>query len=385
MLTNIHQYLAAILNEKIAANAFRTLKTVNNQIDFCSNDYLGFAQNAVLKKRIDDEILKNKQIGATGSRLLTGNNELIETLEQQIALFHKTEAALVFSSGYAANVGIFPTLARKNDVILFDELSHASTRDGIRLSKAQSVDFQHNSPVHLEYCLKKIKPTLLQQGNIYIAVESLYSMDGDFAKLTEMVEIAEKYDANLIVDEAHATGIIGENGAGLVSHLGLENRVLARIHTFGKALGNDGAVIVGSQILRDYLINFCRPFIFSTAPTIHKILAIKQAYILLEESQEQIARLHENIAFFRQKMQSFSHLKKYLLDSHSPIQGIVISGNENVRRAAAKMQTAGFDVRPIIAPTVAKGSERIRICLHSFNTKEQITKLVETMAIVCEK
>ena len=383
MLANIHQHLAAILDKKKENSAFRSLKTVVNQIDFCSNDYLGFAQNAVLKKRIDDDILKNKQIGATGSRLLTGNNELVEQLEQQISQFHKTEAALIFSSGYAANVGIFPTLARKKDVILFDELSHASTRDGIRLSKAQSIDFQHNSPFHLEHCLKKIRP--ITAGNIYIAIESLYSMDGDFAKLTEMVEIAEKYAANLIIDEAHATGVIGEKGAGLVSHLGLENRILARIHTFGKALGNDGAVIVGSQILRDYLINFCRPFIFSTAPTIHKIIAIKQAYILLEESQKQITDLHENIAFFRQKMQSFTHLKKYLLDSHSPIQGFIIAGNENVRQAAAKMQAAGFDVRPIIAPTVAKGSERIRICLHSFNTKKQITRLVEMMAMVCEK
>ncbi|MGB1206493.1 MAG: aminotransferase class I/II-fold pyridoxal phosphate-dependent enzyme [Chitinophagales bacterium] len=383
MLTNIHQHLAAILAKKKENSAFRTLKTVVNQIDFCSNDYLGFAHAPVLKKRIDDDILKNKQVGATGSRLLTGNNELIEAVEQQIANFHNTEAALIFNSGYAANVGIFPTLARKNDYILFDELSHASTRDGIKLSKAQNFDFRHNSIIDLEYYLKQIKPNL--KGNIYIAIESLYSMNGDFAPLKGIVEIAEKYDANLIVDEAHATGVIGKNGGGLVAHLGLENRILARIHTFGKALGQEGAVIVGSQILRDYLINFCRPFIFSTAPTIHKIVAIKQAYLLLEKSQEQITQLHKNIAFFRQKMQSFPYLKQHLLDSHSPIQGIVISGNENVRQAAAKMQMAGFDVRPIIAPTVAKGSERIRICLHSFNTKKQIARFVETMAMVCEK
>lgn len=215
-----------------------------------------------------------------GSRLLSGNTAFAEELEKYIAQYHHAEAALLFNSGYNANLGLFSALGRKGDTILYDELIHASVHDGMRLSKAECKPFAHNNTVQLKQLLKETT------APVFVAVKSVYSMDGDFAPLKEIGALCKKYNASLIVDEAHATGIFGEKGKGLVTELGLENEVFARLITYGKAMGCHGAAVVGSTLLKNYLTNFARSFIYTTAAPLTNLYAIKSAYDLLQQSEE---------------------------------------------------------------------------------------------------
>jgi 8-amino-7-oxononanoate synthase len=372
----LEQHLQAILDKKKAAHHYRTLR-LNDEllIDFCSNDYLGLSASAQLHERILNDISNLKAVGSTGARLLRGNYALIEETEQIVARFHRAEAALIFNSGYDANVGLFQAVARRGDVILFDEFSHASTRDGIRLSHAQAQSFKHNDIDDLERLLQNNST-----GNVFIALEAVYSMDGDHALLYDIAYLAQKYGAYLVVDEAHSTGTTGKNGEGVCASLGLEQQVFARIHTFGKAMGVHGAAILGTNTLRNYLINFCRSFIYTTAMPLHTALAIKHAYMLLQEpqTQAQIVQLRQNIHLFNVLIKT-QLPQVHFVKSYSPIQAWIIDGNEPARFAAQQLQKAGYDVRAILSPTVAAGSERCRICLHSFNTENQIIGLVETM------
>src|SRR5450432_2896906 len=240
-------FLNQILEERSAANAFRTLRLSGTEADYVSNDYLGIVKNGLIEALLRDGHFNH---GSTGSRLLAGNYPLIEEAEKEIARFHDSPAALIFNSGYDANFGLLACVARKGDLIIYDKLSHASIRDGIRQSFAESLSFAHNDLVTLEEKLRKRK------GNCFVVTESVFSMNGDRAPLREMAGLCEKYDAHLIVDEAHATGVIGEWGAGAVQAEKLQDRCFARVHTFGNALGCHGAVALGSKNLRDYLINF---------------------------------------------------------------------------------------------------------------------------------
>src|SRR5436190_3874515 len=250
-------FLNKKIDERKEQNSFRQLSLPKGgMIDFCSNDYLGIVKNDLLNRQSRFE--QPDHSGATGSRLLTGNYKLIEETEQFIANFHNAEAGLIFNSGYDANVGLLSSVPQRGDTILYDYLSHASIRDGIRLSFAQSFSFQHNDLNDLEERLKKAT------GNIFVVTESVFSMDGDLCPLKDLVTLCEKYNANLIIDEAHATGVIGKKGEGFVQTLNLESKVFARIHTFGKAIGVHGAIVLGSTSLRDYLINFARSFLYST-------------------------------------------------------------------------------------------------------------------------
>jgi len=200
-------------------------------------------------------------------------------------------------------------------------------------------------------------------------------MDGDFAKLKEILNICEKYKANLIVDEAHATGVIGNKGEGLVKRLNLENKVFARVHTFGKAIGCHGSIILGSELLRNYLINFSRSFIYTTALPLHSLISIKCAYEKLASDNVSRSKVFELINIFKKIISENINL----IESESGIQCVIIPGNENVKKLALHLQNNGFDIRPILSPTVPKGKERLRICFHSFNTKEEVEKLVETI------
>ncbi|MDZ7896829.1 MAG: aminotransferase class I/II-fold pyridoxal phosphate-dependent enzyme [Arcicella sp.] len=202
-------------------------------------------------------------------------------------------------------------------------------------------------------------------------------MDGDTAPLKEISDLCEKYGANLIVDEAHASGVFGRNGRGLVSELGLEDKVFARVVTFGKALGCHGAIVLGSKNLRDYLINFARPFIYSTAAPHHTHESVRQAYQLLKSPNFSNKNLHKLISFFKKEALQISDLQ--LIKSISAIQCIIISGNEKCRFVASELQRAGLDIRPIVSPTVPKGKERLRICLHDFNTEEEISRIFEVL------
>ena len=305
-------FLNAKLNQRIASNALRKLKLPGNLIDFCSNDYLGIVKNRLLKTAAT-----NLATGSTGSRLLAGNYELIENVEQQIALFHQAENALIFNSGYDANIGLLSCVPQRGDTVLYDYLCHASIRDGIRLSFAQNHSFLHNDTADLEKKLQAAK------GNIFIVTESVFSMDGDVAPLAELVAIAAKYKAHLIVDEAHATGIIGNNGEGLVQQLNLQNNIFARVHTFGKACGCHGAAVLGSNKLKDFLINFARSFVYSTSLPAAAIAIISEAYKTFPTLHKEREQLHQLINLFNETPIIYPKI-----NSQSAIQAVVISGQQ---------------------------------------------------------
>ena len=363
-------FLIKKLNERKQANAFRQLSLPDTKVDFCSNDYLGITRNNLVEKLLKKSATTGRsqndtfKTGSTGSRLLAGNYTLIEEVERKIALFHQASTALIFNSGYDANVGLFSCLPQKGDTMIYDQLSHASIRDGIRLSLCQSFSFKHNDLEDLE---KKLKAAT---GNIFVATESVFSMDGDKAPLNQIAALCDQYRAHLIVDEAHATGVIGEKGEGLVQALGLQQRCLARIHTFGKACGVHGAAVLGSENLRNYLINFSRTFIYTTALPETSLAAIAASYEIFPHLVNERQHLAEIISRFQ-----LAASKYQLLVSETPVQVILIPGNDNVKRDAMELQQNGFDIRPILSPTVARGAERLRIVLHSFNTMQEVIQL----------
>src|SRR4051812_37408644 len=310
------------LNERKALNAYRQLRLPQpGMVDFCSNDYLGIVKNNLLSI-VNSESLQTStsslstvnshlsflSSGSTGSRLLAGNYELIDETESMIAAFHNTAAALIFNSGYDANVGLLSCVPQKGDTIIYDSLSHASIRDGIRLSFAQAYSFAHNDLTDLE---KKLQHPI---GNTYVVTESVFSMDGDLCPLKEIVALCEKYGAYLITDEAHATGIIGERGEGLVQQSGLQNSVFARVHTFGKACGCHGAVVAGSVDLKNYLINFARSFIYSTALPVHAVHFIQRSYVVFPSMTTERKQLQLLIEQFQKANISYEKLA-----SHTPI------------------------------------------------------------------
>ena len=358
-------FLEKKLNERKKQNAFRQLKLPSGKIDFCSNDYLGIVRNNLLVEK-DGADLKT---GSTGSRLLAGNYSLIEATEKQIATFHKAESALIFNSGYDANLGLLSCVPQKGDTILYDQLSHASIRDGIRLSFAQNFSYTHNDMADLEKKLQSAK------GNIFIVTESVFSMDGDFCPLEELVSFAKKYNAHLIIDEAHAIGVVGEQGEGLIQYKNLQDEIFCRVYTFGKACGCHGAVVVGSQTLKDYLINFARSFIYTTALPEHAAATIKSAYNIFPSLKKERTHLQELISCFQRSVLKFEKLK-----SQTSIQIVIVPGNDEVKKIASQLQEAGFDIRPILYPTVPEGKERLRIVLHAFNTMDEVQQIVKILS-----
>ena len=372
------------LNHRRERGSLRKLACCSERVDFTSNDYLGLARSAELTRRIEDKLratnASSPRNGSTGSRLLSGNSSWAEALEQKIATFHETESAILFNSGYDANFGALSALLANGDTVFYDELCHASMHDGIRLGKANAHPFKHNNPPHLQQRLARLRAQKMASNGsaassaTWIVAESLYSMNGDRAPLGELVSVARRFDAHLFVDEAHATGIFGPSGAGIVQRLGLASEVDVRVHTFGKALGCHGAVVVGPRAVKQYLINFARPLIYSTALPPHSLAAIEAVYDLLPELDPARAELQKRVKFFRSVAEA--HDLKSLLESESPIQALVVPKADSVCELAGKVQTDGFDVRPILSPTVPRGQERIRICLHAYNSEEEIRGLV---------
>ena len=368
------------LSERLAAyqqsGLLRQLQTAGGLVDFCSNDYLGFARSLELKNTIQqaDSDYTDGYNGATGSRLLAGQTVLADQVERELALFYQTEAALIFNSGYDANLGLLACLPKAGDTLLTDELIHASMIDGARLSYANRHRFHHNDLNDLEIKLQQAAKSQ-PDGRVFVAVESVYSMDGDVAPLIELTDLCDHYGAGLLVDEAHATGLYGPTGEGLVVALGLQERVLARVHTFGKALGVHGAAVVGPVVLREYLINFARPFIYTTALPPHSLLAIQCTHHYLRMHTEVRTSLFERLAYFRQQVNVLLPGTTWT-DSQSPIQCLILPGNQQVRHSAAEAQRVGLDVRAILSPTVPAGQERLRICIHAFNTTEEIDRLL---------
>ncbi|MDB5263171.1 MAG: 8-amino-7-oxononanoate synthase [Adhaeribacter sp.] len=368
------------LRQKLADRAqlgtLRRLRTTAASIDFCSNDYLGLARSGKLRAGLESELQQYNHLplGATGSRLLSGNSTLAEELETSIASFHAAPAALLFNSGFAANTGFFSALPQRGDTILYDEASHASIKDGIRLNFARAYSFRHNSPEDLRNKFRHAT------GEVYVAVESLYSMDGDFAPLNELAEICAEKGAYLVVDEAHTNGLYGPRGAGLVPELNLTDKVFARIMTFGKALGGHGAAVVGSEALRQYLINFSRPFIYTTALPLHALLSIKTAYTLLPHLDSERARIHALAKYLKKVLGQLPGISVNSADS--PIQWLQAPDVAALKLISQNLLAGGLDARPVYPPTVPAGKERLRLIVHAFNTESEIEKLAAVIANV---
>lgn len=328
--------------------------------DFCSNDYLGFSANPELQQQILAIVSRHTRCltGATGSRLISGNSPVTEQVEDFIAGVHQVEAALLFPSGYKANLALFSCIAGRHDTILVDERVHRSVHDGCRLSPAQKRKFRHNDMLHLEEMLKK------SLGHVIIAVESLYSMDGDFAPLDAITKLASSYGASVVVDEAHAMGVFGR---GLVNRSGPD--MLATVVTYGKAMGVQGAAVLGTDLLKSYLVNFAAPFIYSTGMPDVQALSIRAVYEHLEEQEHLPRLLQERIRYFRtQQLPGCS-------SEASPIQAIPFTNTSRLRSVVQALEAAHIRAYPVFAPTVPQGTERLRICLHSYNTNEEIDRL----------
>jgi 8-amino-7-oxononanoate synthase len=357
------------LQDREAKGIRRQLKSPVAAVDFCSNDYLGLARSPVLKAAFARQVQQQAALplGATGSRLLSGNYPLMEALEKKLAAFHDAEAALLFNAGYTANTGFFSSLPQRGDTIFYDEASHASIKDGIRLSFAKAYPFRHNSPEDLRTKLRHAS------GQAYVAVESLYSMDGDFAPLAELAALCQEQGALLVVDEAHTNGLFGSRGEGLVPELGLTDKVFARILTFGKALGGHGAIVAGAQELVDYLVNFSRPFIYTTALPLHTVMHLDCAYRLLPDLGAERARVKHLAAYFQRLFPDFNPAGTDT--AGSPIRAVRIPDIARLKTAAQQLQEAGFDVRPVFSPTVPVGKEQLRV-----NTEAEIADLGSIIA-----
>ncbi len=299
--------------------------------------------------------------GSTGSRLLTGNSQYIEELEYQIAAFHGYQAAALFHCGYMANVGLVSILGKPHDTLLFDAHIHASTRNGYRHSKTTSFAFRHNDLEHLESRLKR------STGTCFICIESVYSTDGSLAPLSEICSLAKQYHAHVIVDEAHAIGVYGPSGKGLVAAHNLSSDVFALVVTCGKALGTQGAFVLGSNTLKQAIINFSNPFIYTTAPSFYSLAAISCSY-----------QLFPAMEYERHQIQKLIHRFQTLSPqaSYTHIQPIFIQGNDAVKTRARELQKQGYDVRALTSPTVGQGRESLRICLHAYNTEQEIEELL---------
>ena len=372
------------LQKREESNAMRSLPKKQNLVDFSSNDYLGFAKNKTIYDHALQLLLQQgiSQNGATGSRLLSGNHSLYHELETYLAQFHNSKSALIFNSGYDANIGFFSAIPQRGDVVFYDEYIHASIRDGIKMGNAKSYKFKHNDLDDLKAkieLLVRVK-SRMPDTNVYIVTESVFSMDGDSPDLKKLAEFCTKESLYLIVDEAHAAGVFGKNGAGKVQELGIEEQLFARIITFGKALGSHGAVILGDEQLIKFLVNYARSFIYSTALPPHSVATITAAYNYLNLSggKEQAKVLQENISFFKKKLASLQ-IEKHFIESDSAIQCCVISGNSMVKSISKKLFIEGFNVKAILSPTVPEGEERLRFCLHNFNTKEEIDGVLQLL------
>ena len=369
----LHQRLAAHLAQREAEGTRRRLPPpAAGLVDFSSNDYLGLARSGELRRAL--LAAASQPAGSTGSRLLTGNSAAAEALETHLARFHRAEAALLFNSGYATNLGFFAAVPRRGDTIFYDAAAHASVKDGIRGSFATAYRFRHNDVADLARQLPRAT------GAVFVAVEALYSMDGDVAPLPELAALGRQHGLHLVVDEAHTNGLYGPGGAGLVVELGLENDVFARVLTFGKALGSQGAAVAGPALLRDYLLNFSRPFIYTTAPAPATVATLTAAYQLLPTLDAERQRLFALSDYLKTTLNAVPGLR-VPAGSHviHPVFFPASPGPEAVKQVAAAAQAAGFDVRAIVAPTVPAGTERLRLIVHSYNSEAEVEELARVL------
>ena len=351
----LNDRLAKQIAARKESSTFRSLTLNSFSTDFYSNNYLGLAHKKF-------ETPKHFLESGTGSRLISGSSKIHLDTEEFLASSFKSEAALIFNSGYDANVGLLQAVVTRHDTVIYDEHIHASSRDGLQLSRSKSYNFKHNSLKHLEERLKKT------EGIVFVLIESLYSMHGDLADLKGTVEVCKKYGAHLIVDEAHAGACFGKKGGGRIEELGLEKDVFARLLTFGKGFGAHGAVVLSSQLLKDYLINFARSFIYTTTLPETSVYRIQQIikhtdFISLQE------KLQANIALFCEVFR--------LKNNGSPIQCLTADNIDTLKVWENKLKADNVGIKCILPPTVKVGEERLRVCIHAFNTKQEIERLAQ--------
>jgi 8-amino-7-oxononanoate synthase len=326
-------------------------------LDFASNDYLALASAPRMKRAVAAALEAGTPIGSGGSRLLRGNCEEHESLETDAARFFGAETALFFGGGYVANFALLTTLPQRGDLLVLDSLVHASVHEGARAGRAEYCESAHNDPQSVEDRISDWRAKG-GTGRIWIVVESLYSMDGDFAPLEQLVAIADRHDAFLVVDEAHATGVYGPQGRGLTApYEGRGNLIV--IHTCGKALGAAGALTTMPGVLRDFMVNRCRPFIFATAPSPLMAVAVQEALSILQQEPERQQRLAGLVAFTHRELAS----RGGRTASDSQIVPYIIGDNARAMALASALQSRGFDIRGIRPPTVPAGTARLRISL----------------------
>jgi 8-amino-7-oxononanoate synthase len=374
ILSDVEDFFRLALEKRKASSLYRTWASLvqDSKADFISNNYLGLANNAlrILNEKESGE-LSNLPFGSTGSRLVSGNHPILTELEEECAQFFKAESCMFFQNGYLANLAILSVAAGRHDTYIYDDACHVSLKDGMRLSLANKYAFRHNDTEDLERKLQKA------QGRIFILAESIYSMDGDMCPLAELLFLAEKYNARIILDEAHSTGTIGPSGKGLSAMLKVENRIWARIYTFGKALGASGAVLAISQTTKEYLTNFSHPVIYSTAPMpVHAGICSEQLRCL-QQNPGLTEKLQANITHWNQCGESLGSVISK--NKMSPVQYFQVSGNENALKAAKQLESLGYQTKAMLSPTVKPGTERLRISLHSFNSATQINELIQLL------
>ena len=342
--------------DALAAQSRRRALAPRAGRDFASNDYLGLADSEALRAALTAGIERGLPAGSGGSRLLRGNHPEHEALETHAARHYGSEAALFFSTGFAANAALFATLPQRGDLVVHDELIHASAHDGMKLGRAGTIAAAHNDAQSFDDVITRWRAGG-GVGTPWIAVESLYSMDGDRAPLVALAAVADRHDASLVGDEAHATGVFGTGGAGLAHDLARRDN-LVTLHTCGKALGAEGALLCAPAIAIDFIVNRGRPFIFSTAPSPLSAWLVRQAIEIVANQPERQARLHAIVRHAAERLVPMG-----IPASGTQILPVIIGDNERTMRIAGQLRDAGFDIRGIRPPTVAEGTARLRIAI----------------------
>jgi len=343
-------------------------------VDFSSNDYLGLATSPELAEAISAAVARGVSVGAGGSRLLRGNDAEHEALEAEAASFFGAESSLYFPSGFLANYALFSTLPARGDLIVHDELIHASVHDGMRASKAEHVAARHNDAQSFDDVIARWR-TSSGTGRPWIAVESLYSMDGDRAPLADLMDVAARHDAMLVIDEAHATGVLGPDGRGLGAEFEGRPNVIS-LHTCGKALGVMGALALLPKAMRDFMVNRSRPFIYATAPSPLMAAAVRASLELTKRQPERRERLAKLVSYAGREL----GVRCRLSPSGSQIQPVIVGSDVRAVALAAAMQAQGFDVRAVRPPTVPEGTARLRISLTLNVDETAIARMLDALA-----
>lgn len=371
--------LQARLDARRRDGNLRALQAPSGRVDFTSNDYLGLARRAWPGSALTAGA---EGRGSTGSRLLSGNHPLYEETERLVARFHQAGSALIYNSGYDANLGLLSAVLQRTDFVFYDRSVHASIRDGLSLGLARSFRYDHNDLESLQKTVRNVLGRGRPAGaEVYVVTESVFSMEGDGPDLAPLAAYCAENGFRLMLDEAHAAGILGPEGRGAAVGEGIQDTLFARVVTFGKALGCHGAAVLGSPQLRQYLLNFSRSLIYTTALPPHSLEAIAQAYGFLQgpEGARARAELQEVLGAFAQQIGE-TGLAGYFAPARAAVFSCRVAGNARARETAAALQAAGFEVRPILSPTVPAGQECLRFCVHRYNTPSEIREVLTILA-----